>query len=373
MERRQSLLGSRVVMLFFGDAYRDKKILVTGHTGFKGSWLCFWLAKLGAQVCGYSLPAPTEPSHYSLKNFPHENISGDIRDVTLLEKTVCEFSPDMVFHLAAQALVRPSYENARETFDVNVMGTTHVLEACRRQSSVRAVIVVTSDKCYQNKETSHLYQETDPLGGHDPYSASKGCAELVAASYRQSFFQEKGNNILLATTRAGNVLGGGDWAVDRLMPDLVRSALSGKPVKIRYPQAVRPWQHVLDALSGYLLLGQKLLEGNGDCAEAWNFGPDTVKFQKVQDLIEKARKLWPKISVTEEGTTSEPYEAALLALDITKARQKLLWEPVWDTDTVIRRTVNWYKAFYENESTLTGHDLEAYTRDALQRGAVWAK
>ncbi|HOW58277.1 MAG TPA: CDP-glucose 4,6-dehydratase [Candidatus Omnitrophota bacterium] len=364
-------------MPFFGDVYKNKKILVTGHTGFKGSWLCFWLSKLGAQICGYSLQAPTNPAHYHLIGFPHHNIIGDIRDVSHVEQVCHDFSPDFVFHLAAHSLVRSSYENPLETFNTNVMGTVNVLETCRCQSSVRAAIIITSDKCYENQETLRPYQETDPMGGHDPYSASKGCAELAVTAYRRSFFQEGiiqgGREMLLASARAGNVMGGGDWAEDRLMPDLVRAAATGTSVKIRHPQSVRPWQHVLDALSGYLLLGQKLLEGDSAFAEAWNFGSDTSHVRNVQYLVEKSCAIWPKIKVDISKTTQGLHEAGLLMLDPSKARQKLSWAPVWDTDTAIDKAVNWYKTFYEKNSVVTEDDWNAYIQDAMRQGAVWTK
>lgn len=363
-------------MPLFGDVYKNKKILVTGHTGFKGSWLCFWLSKLGAKICGYSLPAPTDPAHYHLIKFPHENISGDIRDAAHLEKTFHNFKPDFVFHLAAQSLVRPSYKNPPETFQTNVMGTVNVLEACRRESSVCAAVMVTSDKCYENQESLRPYQEADPMGGHDPYSASKGCAELVVASYRRSFFGNTahgGRHMLLASIRAGNVIGGGDWAADRIISDLMRGAASGTAVRLRYPQAVRSWQHVLDTLSGYLSLGQKLLEGDPAFAEAWNFGADPSHVQKVQNLVDKAIAIWPHIKIDMNKSTAEPHESELLLLDPSKARQRLLWRPVWNMDMAICKTINWYKAFYEDGSVMTEGDLNAYVCDASQQGLIWTK
>lgn len=356
-------------MTCFNGVYADRKVLVTGHTGFKGSWMSFWLSRLGARVAGYSLPAPTDPAHYQLLSFPHQNIVGDVRDPVSLEAAFNSFAPEMVVHMAAQPLVRASYDDPRSTFDVNVMGTVNVLEACRRQASVRAVIVVTSDKCYENKETSRSYQEADPLGGHDPYSASKGCAEIVTAAYRRSFFAGKGSKLLLASVRAGNVIGGGDWAADRLIPDLVRAAAAGKTVVIRHPQAVRPWQHVLDALGGYLLLGQKLLEGDPAYAQAWNFGPDSQSAMTVRDIVERARMVWPRILVELMTSTPGVHEAGLLLLDPSMARQRLSWAPVWDVEVAIRKTVDWYQHFYDEGKISTGEDLSGYMQDAARRGA----
>jgi CDP-glucose 4,6-dehydratase len=357
-------------MGYFKNIYSGRKVLVTGHTGFKGSWLCAWLKDMGAQVCGYALPPPTSPSHYKLLSPVDVDIVQDLRDVEQLEKAFRSFRPELVFHMAAQPLVRYSYEHARETFDVNVMGTVNVLEACRKTLSIRSVVVITSDKCYENRETSRPYVETDPLGGHDPYSASKGCAEIVTASYRRAFLKD---GFLLASVRAGNVIGGGDWAKDRLIPDLMESTFLNKEVAIRQPKAVRPWQHVLDALSGYLFLGQRLLEGDRLFAEAWNFGPDSASVKTVEDVIKKVQVAWPKVRVNMDKTLGHPHEAGLLALDSSKARQYLGWTPVWNIDTAVHKTVVWYEQFYAGQKGMTQKDLKDYVQDAERVGAVWAK
>jgi len=282
----------------FNNIYKNKKVLITGHTGFKGSWLALWLKELGAEVIGYALKPPTTPSHYELlTQQPTDNlniisIEGDIRNYIKLNEIFQSYKPEIVFHLAAQPLVRYSYINPVETFETNVMGTINVFEACRNCESVRAIVNITSDKCYENKEWVWGYRESDPMGGYDPYSASKGCAELVTSAYRNSFFTpsypltDSPPRVLLASARAGNVIGGGDWADDRLIPDIMRATAKNESVIIRNPKATRPWQHVLEPLSGYLLLGQKLLEGRKEFAGGWNFGPDDESNITVENLIE---------------------------------------------------------------------------------------
>lgn len=263
--------------LFCG-VYKKRKVLITGHTGFKGSWLTFWLSQMGADVLGYALEPDTNPNHFSMLDLPIASVIGDIRDIEHLTRVFDRFQPEIIFHLAAQSLVRRSYDDPAETFKTNVIGTVNIFEACRRTSSVRAVINVTSDKCYENREWLWGYRENDPMGGYDPYSASKGCAELVTSAYRNSFFNlaeyDRKHYTLLASVRAGNVIGGGDWAKDRIMTDIMEAVSQGEKLYIRNPRATRPWQHVLEPLSGYLLLGQKLLEGEKEFAEAWNFGPN---------------------------------------------------------------------------------------------------
>jgi CDP-glucose 4,6-dehydratase len=308
----------------FGGAYRQRKVLVTGHTGFKGSWLALWLTQLGADVIGCALPPATSPNHWELLGLDMVSELSDIRAVGPLAALLQKESPEVVFHLAAQPLVRRSYLDPIETFSTNVMGLVNLLEACRQTPSVRAVVVVTSDKCYENREHNLGYVEDNALGGHDPYSASKGCAEIVTSSYRRSFFN-KGHDTpaaLVASARAGNAIGGGDWSEDRLIPDAVRAVVVGKPIVLRYPKATRPWQHVLESLSGYLMLGQKLLEGREEFAEAWNFGPGKESSRGVEEVIRMLRKSWEEVRC-ESSEAGELHEANLLQLDCTKARKKL--------------------------------------------------
>ncbi|MGH8555996.1 MAG: CDP-glucose 4,6-dehydratase, partial [Methylococcales bacterium] len=291
MERGQGPLESLAVNLF-GDCYRGRRVLLTGHTGFKGSWLALWLRHLGAEVTGLALAPATTPNHWDMLGLDISEHRIDIRDAGAMQRAALEARPNIVFHLAAQPLVRRSYRDPLETWSTNVMGTANLLEACRKISGLQTIVAVTTDKCYLNQEWPWGYRETDPLGGHDPYSASKAGAELVAASYRASFFHGE-NTPLLATARAGNVIGGGDWLEDRLVPDLIRALTKNETLEIRSPGATRPWQHVLDSLSGYLLLGQKLLECRQDFAEAWNFGPDPESNRTVAEVLAGLSKHWP--------------------------------------------------------------------------------
>lgn len=354
----------------FAGIYAGKKVLVTGHTGFKGSWLAQWLVRLGAEVAGIALAPATVPSHYALLNLDVKSHVQDVRDAAAVAAIVKSFAPDIVFHLAAQPLVRRSYRNPLETWGCNVMGTAGVLEACRHQPSVKAVVVVTTDKCYENREWPWGYRENDRLGGHDPYSASKAAAELVAASFRKSFFSEK-DAPLLATARAGNVIGGGDWSEDRLIPDMVRAIAAKKPLVIRSPQATRPWQHVLEPLSGYLLLGQKLLEGDAHAATAWNFGPDAAGNQSVATVLNALKALWPAFE-WQLDAHPQPHEATLLHLDSTLARQNLGWTPVMDLPACLHATAAWYRAQMEDDRILTETQLQAYTAQAQEAGIGWA-
>jgi CDP-glucose 4,6-dehydratase len=360
----------------FDNAYSSRKVLITGHTGFKGSWLAFWLKQLGAIVCGYSLAPDTNPSHFSLLDLNINSIIADIRNFHELTKCFQTFQPEIVFHLAAQSLVRRSYRKPLETFETNVMGTANVIEACRTTGSVKVAVIVTSDKCYQNNEWQRGYRESDPMGGHDPYSASKGCAELVTAAYRDSFFvQNIGTQRypLIATVRAGNVIGGGDWAEDRLIPDVIRAASSNKKVIIRNPQAVRPWQHVLEPLSGYLMLGQRLLEGKSAFAEAWNFGPSDEDALTVREVLERLKTHWTGLDIVEVSKENQPHEARMLELDSSKARQKLGWRPVWDFGHTIEQTAKWYQTFYDRDIISTGADLSVYIKTAHDSGLIWAR
>jgi CDP-glucose 4,6-dehydratase len=349
----------------FGGIYQGKKVLLTGHTGFKGSWMAFWLQRLGAEVCGYALSAPTEPSHWNLLKLDIRSELSDVRDLQALGEVFCEFQPEIVFHLAAQPLVRASYRDPVETYSTNFMGTLNVFEACRKTESVRAVINVTSDKCYENREWARGYCEDDAMGGHDPYSSSKGCSELLTASYRNSYFNtaEFGvkHQTLLASCRAGNVIGGGDWAEDRLIPDLMRAVAAGRPVEIRKPGATRPWQHVLEPLGGYLLVGQRLLEGNHETATSWNFGPAEDAELSVREVVERIRRYWSRIDYRLAQTADVLHEANLLKLDCSKAREKLNWHPVWGREPTFEKTVGWYREFYENGTLATESDLADYT------------
>ena len=361
----------------FSGVYSGKRVLVTGHTGFKGSWLVYWLKSLGADVCGYALDAPTEPNHFDLLNVDMESIIGDIRNKEKLGHVFSSFKPEIVFHLAAQPLVRLSYDEPVETFETNIMGTINVFEVCRNALSVKAIVNITSDKCYDNKEWVWGYRERDPMGGFDPYSASKGCAELITNSYRNSFFNidkyGKEHNILLASCRAGNVVGGGDWAKDRLIPDIMKAVSRGDTVCIRNLCSTRPWQHVLEPLSGYLHLGQKLLRGKREFAEGWNFGPGDVGQVTVGKVVEEIKKYWPKLTYKLGDAKGTLHEAGLLKLDCSKAHSQLKWREVWDAERVFEKTVAWYRCFYEEGEVNTQYDLNAYVEDAINKNITWIK
>lgn len=356
--------------MMFSNAYKNQKVLVTGHTGFKGSWLVLWLEMLGAKVTGISLPSETSPNHWNLLEIDVDSFHIDIRDEGLLRQKIMEVQPDVVFHLAAQPLVRRSYRQPLETWATNVMGTANVLDACRQVEGLAAIVVVTTDKCYENKEWVWGYREIDPLGGHDPYSASKGASELVANSYRNSFFNTS-SIPLLATARAGNVIGGGDWSEDRLIPDLIRSVQTGKSLEIRSPSATRPWQHVLECLSGYLMLGQQLLEGNKSCAEAWNFGPDREGNRQVKQVLAALKADWPSVEWN-CSNTPQPREAQLLHLDSSKAREKLSWGPVWTFDEGVAATAEWYRAWLDRGDVVSRNQLYNYIAVAKDRRLSWA-
>ena len=355
----------------FSSIYRNRKVLVTGHTGFKGSWLSLWLQSLGAKVYGISLPPDTTPSHWNLLKLDIESFYIDIRDQKLLNKKILDINPEIVFHLAAQPLVRRSYSMPVETWETNVMGTANVLNACRYADKLRAILVVTTDKCYENKEWAWGYREIDPLGGHDPYSSSKAASELVVSSFRQSFFQ-KANSPQIASARAGNVIGGGDWSEDRLIPDLVRSIQNQKPLDIRSPNATRPWQHVLDCLSGYMVLGQHLLDaGDKSFANAWNFGPDREGNRSVQQMLSQFKLQWPE-ACWQINEYHQVHEARLLHLDSSKAREKLRWAPVWSFDEGIAATTDWYKSWLYDEEIVSLRQLQAYCNQAKELRLSWA-
>lgn len=356
----------------FGGAYAGRRVLVTGHTGFKGSWLCLWLSEMGATVAGYSLPAPTEPSHWTLLGLDLDETLGDIRDAGALDKAVADFAPEIFFHLAAQPLVRESYRTPAETYATNVVGSVNVYEACRKAGSVKAVVSITTDKVYRNREWEWGYRENDPYGGHDPYSASKACAEIATDSYRDSFWPTAGfgdgHSTLLATTRAGNVVGGGDWAADRLIPDLMRAAAAGGAATIRNPDSTRPWQHVLEPLAGYLLLGARLLEGRTEFAEGWNFGPADDGVVPVRTVVERMEKAWNAVRVEYRPEPNAPHEARLLKLDCSKAKDRLGWKPVWSGLETVEITASWYRAWSERGEVTSRSDIRRYVADARARG-----
>ncbi len=348
----------------FGKAYNGERVLVTGHTGFKGSWLCEWLLALGADVTGYAMDPPTQPSLFEQLGLSGrmEDLRGDVRDIERLKMVVARVRPQFVFHLAAQALVRDSYEAPVETFDTNVMGTINLLEAIRVTDLSCAVVVVTSDKCYENREWEHSYRENDPMGGHDPYSASKGCAELAVAAYQRSFFSRDGS-VPVATARAGNVIGGGDWAKDRIIPDCIRSLHKGEAIAVRNPHATRPWQHVLEPLSGYLLLGEKLSSTLSSpqpsrFATAFNFGPDIESNRSVKELVEEVCKHWSS-DWEDKSDPGAVHEAHLLNLATDKAFHHLNWRPVWGFEIAAKETVVWYKQTLDGSPDVSD-EISAY-------------
>jgi CDP-glucose 4,6-dehydratase len=357
------------------ETYAGSSVFVTGHTGFKGSWLAEWLTTLGANVTGYALDPPTQPNLFDALALGGRvrHVVGDVRDQERLVAEMRSAQPSVIFHLAAKALVRRAYEEPRDTFETNVMGTVNVLEAARACPSVQAVVIVTSDKCYENLETGRPFRETDPLGGRDPYGASKAGAEIVTAAYRESFFS---NGAAVASVRAGNVIGGGDWAPDRIIPDSVRALTAGEAIVVRNPEAIRPWQHVLEPLSGYLQLGQLLLADGRGYEGAWNFGPDHGADRSVRWVVERFLAEWGSGSwSTPASAEGQPHEARLLSLDSSKAREQLGWAPVWDATTAVRRTAAWYRDDNRNSSSareLVKQELKAYQDDARIAGLAWA-
>lgn len=374
MGYRQSTLEGLVVRNLFGGLYQNKTVLITGHTGFKGSWLAYWLSQMGAKVVGYSLKPPTTPNHFELLGLDIVSIIGDLRDKNKLDQSFETHKPDIVFHLAAQPLVRLSYEEPVETYETNVLGTLNVFEACRK-TKVKAIVNITSDKAYENKEWVWGYREDEPLGGYDPYSSSKACADILATSYRNSYFNikdyKKTHSTLLATCRAGNVIGGGDWAKDRLITDIMLSVAEGETVSLRNPKATRPWQHVLEPLSGYLQIGQKLLEGKIEFADAWNFGPNQEGSITVEQVVKTIKKYWEEIDYEIIQDAGQLHEANLLNLDCSKAKHFLNWQAVWDSEQTFEKTVNWYKSYYENNKLLTRDNLESYIKAAINKELEW--
>ncbi|NMA41825.1 MAG: CDP-glucose 4,6-dehydratase [Oligosphaeraceae bacterium] len=357
----------------FKGLYAGRRILITGHNGFKGSWLSYWLQELGADIYGLSLPISTRPNHFELliPNMPGAHI--DLADFQTVQDLMCSFQPELVFHLAAQSLVRRSYREPLLTLQSNVMGSANLLQAARACPALKGLVIVSSDKCYQNQEWPWGYRENEALGGHDPYSTSKACTELLVNCWRDSFFNPgtMQKPPLLASARAGNVIGGGDWAEDRIVPSLIGSAIGNESVNLRSPKALRPWQHVLEALSAYLLLGQKMLEGDGTVAQAWNFGPDDNQPISVLKMAESLQKHWPKINFTCQPEPDAPHEAHILRLDSSKARLLLQWHPVWDAEQTFARCANWYRHYYEKGELSTADDLQEYCRQAKQKGLAW--
>lgn len=375
----ESTLDKVLEKMMFGGIYLKRRVLITGYNGFKGSYLSFFLRRLGAEVSGIALPAEGEEvlSEISAVDTFVRGEYCDIRDKEKLEFYFQKFQPEIVFHLAAQSLVRKSYEAPLETFSTNVMGTANILDCCRRCDSLRAIVVVSSDKCYENRETLVPYKEEDPLGGFDPYSASKGCTEIVASSYRRSFFSleeyGKKHHILLASCRAGNVVGGGDYACDRLVPDLVRGALAGEKTLLRNPASVRPWQHVLEPLSGYLAVGAKLLAGEKEFAESWNFGPEKESIVSVEEAAFLLGKYWDRIAVTlwKEEEKNDLHEAKLLLLDSGKAGEKLKWKSIWNKEKTFEMTAKWYKSYHTEKKNILEEVLEEYLCDAGKAEVQW--
>ncbi len=339
-------------------SWHGRSVLVTGHTGFKGGWLSHWLHRMQARVHGFALPAEPDTSLFESSRVTDSCVSstiGDLRDPATVMRTVEQARPEVVFHLAAQPLVRLGYQDPIGTYATNVMGTVHLLEACRQSPTVRAIVVITTDKCYENREWRWAYREIDALGGHDPYSASKACAELAVASYRRAFLVDRGVGI--ATGRAGNVIGGGDWAQDRLVPDLVRAFATGQSVFLRMPDAIRPWQHVLEPLHGYLILAERLLAGEAFAARAWNLGPDADDARTVRQIATRTAELWGGGHV--EMGCGGPHEAGRLTLDSSDARDLLHWQPRWKVDQALQATVAWYRAYY------AGADMRVFLDDQI--------
>lgn len=338
--------------------WEGKTVLVTGHTGFKGSWLSIWLNILGANLYGYALKPATKPNMFETAGIGKtikSNIS-DIRNYNKLLAVMKKCQPQIIFHLAAQPLVRQSYKDPLETYQTNILGTANLLEAVRTVKSVQAVIIITSDKCYENKESNYAYNESDPLGGFDPYSSSKACAEIITAAYRNSFFTD--SNIAVASARAGNVIGGGDWAANRLVPDCIKAWIKNKIVEIRYPNAIRPWQHVLEPLAGYIILAEKLYKHGKKFARAWNFGPDEKNTKNVAFVVDNIAKLWGNKAKWKKTGAKQPHEAMLLKLNCSMAKTKLPWNSCWDIEKTLEKTVRWYKTYLESPQNITNTTIE---------------
>lgn len=349
--------------------WKNKKVFLTGHTGFKGSWMSIWLNKLGANVKGYSLQPPSQPSLFNEAKISElvDSEINDVRNFIKLNESIQKFSPDIIFHMAAQPLVRASYDTPLETYETNVMGTANLLQASCTNPSVKAVINITTDKCYENLELDIAYKETDKMGGSDPYSSSKACSELVTSAYRQSFFQQK--KIGIASARAGNVIGGGDWAEDRLIPDILKAFKARKPVIIRNPKATRPWQHVLEPLSGYLLLAEKLFNEPDKYSEGWNFGPHVNDVKQVDWILDYMVELWPN-SYWKLDSSPNPHEANLLKLDISKSESQLRWHPTWSLETSLKKIVQWQKSYESgaNMHDICSKEISQFIKDSKNNG-----
>lgn len=350
--------------------WQGKRVFLTGHTGFQGGWLSLWLQRVGALVTGFSLPPPTQPSLFEAARIGEQmqSITGDIRDLPALLRAMRDASPEIVIHMAAQSLVRPSYREPIETYSANIMGTAHVLEAVRQTGGVRAVINITSDKCYENREWIWGYRENEAMGGHDPYSSSKGCAELITAAYRNSFFapaEYEKHGVAVASARTGNVIGGGDWAADRLVPDILRAIEAGKAVNIRSPHAIRPWQHVLDPISGYMMLAEKLYTEGANWGGGWNFGPNPDDSRPVQWIVEKLTDVWGHGASWTLDKAPQPHEAHVLTLDCSKARSTLGWHACWSLDKTLHAIVEWQQAFLSGSDmkTVSLNQIAKYTED----------
>ena len=348
-------------MVISSNYWKNKKVFITGHTGFKGSWLSLWLQHLGADICGFSLASPTEPNLFTLAKVKEnmQSITGDIRDDASIKDAIVNFKPEVVFHLAAQSLVRRSYIDPVGTYETNVIGTINVLEAIRAQNSVASVIVVTSDKCYENKETGKSFEEEDAMGGGDPYSSSKGCAELVTSSYKHSFFNNENRKIGIASVRSGNVIGGGDWAENRLIPDLCTSFIKGEQASIRYPDSIRPWQHVLDPISGYLLLAEKINK-DSSMSGGWNFGPVEEDAKPVKWIADELVRLWGCNAGWQRDENKHPNESGVLRLNCNKARKQLGWQSRLSLSQALKLTVEWFKAYENND------ELKAVTLNQIK-------
>ena len=355
-------------LVMFNDIYKNKKVLITGHTGFKGSYLALWLKKLDANVFGISLPPQDDINHWKLINIDMDSHYFDIRDKDKLSTTIREIKPDIIFHLAAQALVITSYSDPIDTWHSNLIGTVNVLESSRDVDGLKAVVCITTDKCYKNIDKLDGYSENDALGGYDPYSASKAACEIAISSYRDSYFTN--TQTLIASARSGNVIGGGDWCKDRLIPDLIRSVDSGKPLNIRSPKATRPWHHVLETASGYLRLGQCLLEGNENCAKAYNFGPKKDNNCSVETILKKIEPLWDKVK-WKIDTKNWPHEASELYLNSSQSYNELKWYEVWNIDDALRHTIEWYKSWDEKNLVISTDQLNLYIETMKKEKIDW--